>query len=30
MFKEYLPRQRAASFNVDEVMRKLLESGGGR
>jgi arylsulfatase len=29
-FREYPPRQRAASFNLDEVMRKLLESGGGR
>jgi arylsulfatase len=29
-FREYPPRQRAASFNVDEVMRKLTESGGGR
>jgi arylsulfatase len=29
-FREYPPRQRAASFNLDEVMRKLMESGGGR
>jgi arylsulfatase len=29
-FREYPPRQKAASFNLDEVMRKLTESGGGR
>jgi arylsulfatase len=29
-FREYPPRQKAASFNLDEVMRKMLESGGGR
>jgi arylsulfatase len=29
-FREYPPRQKAASFNLDEVMRKLMESGGGR
>ncbi|MBP3959947.1 arylsulfatase [Gemmata sp. G18] len=27
-FKDYPPRQKAASFNLDEVMRKLQESGG--
>jgi arylsulfatase len=29
-FRDYPPRQRAASFNLDEVMHKLLESGGAR
>jgi arylsulfatase len=29
-FRDYPPRQRASSFNLDEVMRKLTESGGGR
>jgi arylsulfatase len=29
-FKEYPQRQRAASFNLDEVMRKLLEAPAGR
>ncbi len=29
-FKDYPPRQKAASFNLDEVMRKLLESGGSK
>jgi arylsulfatase len=29
-FKEYPPRQKAASFNLDEVMRKLQESGGSK
>nr|WP_044251975.1 arylsulfatase [Rhodopirellula sp. SWK7] len=29
-FKEFPPRQEAASFNLDDVMRKLKESGGGR
>lgn len=28
-FKEYPPRQRAASFNLDEVARKLQEPAGG-
>ncbi|MAT70202.1 MAG: arylsulfatase [Planctomycetaceae bacterium] len=27
-FKEYPPRQKAASFNLDEVMAKLQEGGG--
>ncbi len=27
-FKEYPPRQKAASFNLDDVMSKLKESGG--
>jgi arylsulfatase len=26
-FKDYPPRQKAASFNLDEVMRKLQEGG---
>ncbi|MFG0288006.1 MAG: arylsulfatase [Rhodopirellula sp. JB044] len=29
-FQEFPPRQKAASFNLDEVMRKLSESGGAR
>ncbi len=29
-FKEYPQRQKAASFNLDEVMRKLQESGGSK
>jgi arylsulfatase len=29
-FRDYPPRQKAASFNLDEVMRKLMEGGGGR
>ena len=29
-FKEYPPRQKAASFNLDEVMQKLQESGGSK
>jgi arylsulfatase len=29
-FREYPPRQKAASFNLDEVMRKLIETGGGK
>jgi arylsulfatase len=29
-FREYPPRQKAASFNLDDVMRKLMESGGAR
>lgn len=28
-FQEYPPRQRAASFNLDEVMRKLQQPSGG-
>ena len=29
-FQEFPPRQKAASFNLDEVMRKLQESGGSK
>ena len=29
-FKEYPPRQKAHSFNLDEVMKKLQESGGNK
>ncbi len=29
-FKEYPPRQKADSFNLDDVMKKLLESGGSK
>jgi arylsulfatase len=29
-FKDYPPRQKAASFNLDEVMRKLQEGGGSK
>ena len=29
-FKEYPPRQKADSFNLDEVMKKLQESGGSK
>ncbi|MCR9292189.1 MAG: arylsulfatase [bacterium] len=29
-FKEYPPRQKAASFNLDEVMGKLMESTGSK
>jgi len=29
-FKEFPPRQKAASFNLDEVMRKLQEGGGSK
>ncbi len=29
-FKEYPARQKAASFNLDEVMKKLEESGGSK
>jgi hypothetical protein len=29
-FKEYPSRQKAASFNVDEVLAKLKESGGSK
>jgi arylsulfatase len=29
-FKDYPPRQKAASFNLDEVMSKLQESGGSK
>jgi hypothetical protein len=27
-FKEYPPRQKAASFTIDQVMAKLQEAGG--
>jgi hypothetical protein len=29
-FKDYPPRQKAASFNMDEVLAKLKESGGSK
>ena len=29
-FKEFPPRQEAASFNLDDVMKKLQESGGSK
>ena len=29
-FKEYPARQKAASFNLDEIMKKLQESGGSK
>ena len=29
-FKEFPQRQKAASFNMDEVMQKLKESGGSK
>jgi arylsulfatase len=29
-FKDYPPRQKAASFNLDEVMQKLQEGGGSK
>jgi arylsulfatase len=29
-FKDYPPRQKAASFNMDEVMRKLQEGAGSK
>jgi arylsulfatase len=29
-FKNFLPRQKPGSFNLDEVMRKIQESGGGK
>src|SRR5262249_50261402 len=29
-FKEYPQRQKAASFNLDEVLKKMQEQGGGR
>ena len=29
-FKDFPPRQKAASFNLDEVMTKLQESGGSK
>jgi arylsulfatase len=29
-FKEFPPRQKAASFTVDQVMQKLTESGGSK
>ena len=28
-FKEFPPRQKAASFSVDQVMEKLTEASGG-
>ncbi|MBW1750580.1 MAG: arylsulfatase, partial [Deltaproteobacteria bacterium] len=27
-FKEFPPRQKAASFNLEQVMNKMTESGG--
>ncbi len=27
-FRDYPPRQKASSFNLDEVMQKLQKSGG--
>jgi hypothetical protein len=27
-FKDFPPRQKSASFNLDEVMKKMQESGG--
>ena len=27
-FKEYPPRQKAASFTIDQVLQKLLGGGG--
>jgi arylsulfatase len=29
-FKEYPPRQKAGSFNLDEVFKKLQEGGGSK
>ena len=29
-FKEYPPRQKAASFNLDDVMQETAESGGSK
>jgi len=29
-FQEYPPRQRAASFSLDQVMEKLLTAGGSK
>ena len=29
-FKDYPQRQKAASFNLDEVMRKMQEGAGSR
>ncbi|MBA4064258.1 MAG: arylsulfatase [Isosphaera sp.] len=29
-FKEFPPRQKAASFNIDDVMKKLSEGGGSK
>jgi arylsulfatase len=29
-FKDYPPRQKAASFNMDEIMSKLIEGGGSK
>lgn len=28
-FKDYPPRQKAGSFNMDEILNKLKEPGGG-
>ena len=28
-FKEFPPRQKPASFGIDQVMDKLMEAGGG-
>jgi arylsulfatase len=28
-FKEFLPRQKPASFSIDQVMEKLMDAGGG-
>jgi arylsulfatase len=29
-FKEFPPRQSAASFNLDDVLKSLKETGGGK
>jgi arylsulfatase len=29
-FKEYPPRQKAASFSLDQVMETLIEAGGSK
>ena len=29
-FKEYPPRQKADTFNLDAVMKKLMEGGGSK
>jgi arylsulfatase len=29
-FKDYPPRQKAASFNVDDVFKKMQESSGSK
>jgi arylsulfatase len=28
-FKDYPPRQKAASFSVDQVMEKMVDAAGG-